>query len=52
VCRVKAFYKDEDFEIIESYSDHEEELFELTARPFLVKDGKMIPYRSKSKSPE
>jgi phosphoserine phosphatase len=49
VKRLKAHYKNQEFKIIETYSDKEEELFALTEKPFLVKKGKLIPYRKSEK---
>lgn len=44
VKRVEAHYQNRKFMIAEAYSDREEELFEYTERPFLVKKGKIVPF--------
>ncbi|HSI90777.1 MAG TPA: HAD-IB family phosphatase [Adhaeribacter sp.] len=49
VKRVQEHYAGRSFTITESYSDNEEELFEITERPFLVEDGRIIPYEPDSK---
>jgi len=45
VKRVQQHYQGRDFIITEGYSDRKEELFEITEKPFLVKDGKIIPFK-------
>lgn len=46
VRRVKEHYAQRPFVITECYSDRYEELFELTEKPFLVKDGEILSYKS------
>lgn len=45
VNRLKEHYKDKEFTITEAYSDKEEELFEITEKPYLVKKGKLVYYK-------
>ena len=46
VKRVKEHYKNKNLTITEAYSDQEEELFNITERPFLVKKGKLVPLKT------
>lgn len=49
VKRVKEHYRGQHFTITEAYSDQKEELFSITEKPYLVKKGKLIPFRQKEK---
>lgn len=44
VKRLREHYVGREFILTETYSDREEELFALAQKPFLVKDGKIIPF--------
>ncbi len=45
IRRIKAHYGNQPFKITEAYSDKKEELFDLTEKPYLVKKGKLEPFR-------
>jgi phosphoserine phosphatase len=42
--RISEFYKDQDFRIVEAYSDSKEDILDKAEKAFLVKDGEIIPY--------
>jgi phosphoserine phosphatase len=44
IRRIKEFYRNEPVTITEAYSDKKEELFALTEKPYLVKNGKPEPF--------
>ena len=47
VKRLREHYAGREFKITEAYSDREEELFALSEKPFLVKNGKIFPFKKK-----
>ncbi len=45
--RLEEHYQGKPFTITEAYSDKKEDMFDQTEKPFLVKKGKLVPYKKK-----
>jgi HAD superfamily hydrolase (TIGR01490 family) len=49
LCRINEYYKDQDIEIVEAYSDSHEDILNSAKKAYLIRNGELVPLENQEK---